>query len=293
MATRTNRRSDRVSCETIIQVSGTDVDGNAFIEEGRTLVLSRHGAAIVLRRGLNPQEVIIIRSSKTREASARVVGQFGRRPDGYIYGVALVGENENLWGIEFPPSSQSDDAVGRLLLECRPCGTRELVYLDEFEVEVFEVSRSISRTCKRCRDTTFWREAATEATGEGRPIQADQFAEVKPLPPNPAPSLPAQEKRRHHRLRAKITALIRHSGHEEEIVTTVNVSRGGLCFRSWRSYLVGSRIDVALPYTGGPANIFVPARIVRTRQVPGNYLLTEFAVEYIQPSSAQNAPQCR
>lgn len=291
MELQPRRRSDRVSYETAIRVFGTDVGGKSFIAEGRTLVLSRHGAAIVLKRKLSPQQVITIRRSEIpREADCRVVGQLGRKPEGYVYGVAFLEATANLWDIDFPPPGESEDAVGRVLLECGHCRSRELVLLDEFEVEVFEASRSISHACKRCADMTHWKEPALEAPREAQPSQVEPPAEAKPLPPPPAPSPRTKDERKHGRAKTKVSALIRRPGLGDEVVATENISRGGLCFRSRKGYYVGSHIEVALPYSSGPANIFVPARIARTRELPGQYLLAEYGVEFIKPSRDKDTP---
>jgi hypothetical protein len=293
MELQPRRRSDRVSYESAIRVFGTDVGGTGFIEEGGTLVLSRHGAAIILKRKLCPHQVIIIRCETGKEADARVVGQIGRKPAGRVYGVAFLDATVNLWEIDFPPPSESEDAVGHVLLECGHCRSRELVCLDEFEVEVFEASRSISRACKHCQDTTHWKEAAPEPPKEVRPLQVESPAEARQLPPPPSPPPRTENERQHVRAKTRVKALIRHAGLGEEIIATENVSRGGLCFRSRKGYYVGSRIEVALPYSPGPANIFVPARIVRTQELPGEYLLAEYGAEYIKSSRAERATQQR
>jgi len=62
-------------------------------------------------------------------------------------------------------------------------------------------------------------------------------------------------------------ACIRHPGFGEEIVIVKNLSRGSLSFISFKDYLEGSRIEVAVPYSVGRANIFVPARIIRVQEL--------------------------
>ena len=62
---------------------------------------------------------------------------------------------------------------------------------------------------------------------------------------------------------------------------TENMSRGGLCFRSTKAYVMGSPIDVAVPFAAGGANIFIPARIAHTMQKPGDNVL-RVGVCYVQ-----------
>ena len=76
-------------------------------------------------------------------------------------------------------------------------------------------------------------------------------------------------------------AYIRHAGFEDEIVKVNDVSRGGFSFVSSKEYLEGSRIEVAVPYSGGKADIFVAARINRVQDLAGKGL-TIYGAHYIQ-----------
>jgi hypothetical protein len=79
----------------------------------------------------------------------------------------------------------------------------------------------------------------------------------------------------------QMTACIRQAGFGEEVVRVQNVSRGGLRFTSPKTYYEGSRIEVAVPYAPGGPNIFVPARIVRTQELPDTEL-KEYGVAYMK-----------
>ena len=72
------------------------------------------------------------------------------------------------------------------------------------------------------------------------------------------------EKRRHPRKEVKLLACIRQSG-REHVVDCDDVSRGGFCFKGYRKYVVDMEIDVAMPYTRGGGNIFLPARIAHCK----------------------------
>jgi hypothetical protein len=76
-------------------------------------------------------------------------------------------------------------------------------------------------------------------------------------------------------------ACIRHQGFEEEIVVVNDVSRGGLSFVSSNEYIEGSRIEIAVPYSAGKANIFVPAVINRAQEPSSNGLM-KYGVHYIR-----------
>ena len=98
------RTSDRVSLSFPIVVSGADIaTGHAFVENGRTLLISRTGGTIVLTRILGPEQTIFIKCLATqKEGEARIVGQLGIQLDSHIYGIAVVDPNVELWGVRFP-----------------------------------------------------------------------------------------------------------------------------------------------------------------------------------------------
>jgi len=136
MASPSERRSDRVTVEMPIEVSGADAIGKTFCDNSRTLIVSRHGAKILLTRKLAPDQEIIIRSLETGiEGACRVVGHITEEADGYTYGVSLLDEEVNPWGIEFPPPSEAEKALGRVVLECARCHARELAYLEGYELD--------------------------------------------------------------------------------------------------------------------------------------------------------------
>jgi len=261
-----------------IQVSGTQAGGD-FAEKARTLSISRHGATIVLNQKLDPaQQITIQRVGTDKQANARVVGPIGGQPQGYVYGIAFLDTNVNLWDIEFPALTEPDKAVARVLLECATCQTREVTHLNELEAEVFEANRSLTRPCKSCNGWTSWRLGFHERAGEGPPppAQPDPVAPAAPLAPAPR----TENRRKHNRIVMKVTACVRQPGFGEEIVRVQDVSRGGLHFVSPNTYFEGSRIEVAVPYTPGGANIFVAARIAWSREQPDKQLKS-YGVRYI------------
>jgi PilZ domain len=190
-----------------------------------------------------------------------VVGQIGSQGEKHFYGVELLDAGVNLWGIDFPEPSESEMAVGRVLLECVRCHSQELAYLDEFEVEVLETNHSLSRHCRRCTDTSVWKKAV--------PREGAQL----PPPPLPRPREESARRtrndRKHVRLDLKVEVCIRHPQLGQEVTTTINVSRGGFRFRSGKGYGEGWVIEAALPYSKTGANIFTPARVVYVAEDPG------------------------
>jgi len=262
------RRSDRISLELPIQVAGTDAFGQDFTDDCRTIVVSRYGAKIALSRDLVPdQEVNVTCSSTGKSADARIVGLISSGDGTWHYGIEFLDPEINLWGIDFPPLSESEKGVGRVLLECQHCHARELVYLSEFEAEVFEANGCLSRRCKRCTEATLWKRARPEASGE----VPDSSSSAR---------LRTENERQRVRVSLKMAACIRSRQYGEEVVTTENVSRGGLRFRSAKRYAVGWEIEVAVPYSPGGSNIFAPARVENavTSAADG---LTAYGLSYI------------
>jgi hypothetical protein len=243
------------------------------------LVLSRHGANIVLGRKLVPdQEVSIFCKSTGKESVARVVGQMGKTPEGYLYGVELLDPEVNLWDIEFPPLSESEKAAARVLLECGHCHSRVLSYLNEFEAEVFEANGFLSRACKRCADASVWKLSLAPIPREQIPLPVSGEPSPKPLPTPPARTA---NERRDLRISLRINACLRDQQGGEDIVVTENVSRAGFAFKSPKSYAVGSIIEVTVPFTREAGNTFTPACVEHAENLPGEPV-TVYGVSYIR-----------
>lgn len=90
------------------------------------------------------------------------------------------------------------------------------------------------------------------------------------------------------RPRTKITtsACVREPG-SEEIVSVVNMSREGLCFRSRREYVPDTWVRVAVPYMRGGSNIFQISRIAWKRDI--NSKEKEYGVNYLKGSAGNDA----
>lgn len=256
MAAQEPRRSERVWTQLAIRIAGEDGTGRAFVEDARTAAVSRHGAMLVTDRKLFPNQELSVRCLATgKESDARVVGMIRKESAQSFYGIELQSDASSVWGIEFPPPGNPETTVGRILLQCGLCKTQQVSYLNDFEIEVLEADEKVSRHCKKCGDMTMWKKIGT---ADGRPVVA----------PAPATKVGA-DKRREPRREIRVAACVRcnHFG-SEDLVDTRNVSRGGLCFASKRVYAPGWAIEVAVPYSAGGGNIFLPARIARAQYLP-------------------------
>jgi hypothetical protein len=275
----------RVSLVIPIQIFGSDVSGRVYCEEAQTVKVSRNGALILTNRKLTPQEELLIRIKSTgAESPAQIIGQVRQQPDGLVYGVKLLDANVNLWRDTFAPLNESKGAGGDMLLECSKCLVREVIYLEEFETEVYQANRYIYHTCRRCRESTVWNETAHERTERVR----ETFLLRPAPPPEPRPEPRNRNGRRHDRIRCKLRACIRYQQHyEDEVLEIKDVSRGGACFTTRKYLAPGTKIEIAVPYSLGMANIFVPAEIVRLNAIPDKNLY-ECGAAYITPLVSAN-----
>ncbi len=277
------RRSDRISIEIPIEISGDDISGFTFLEKTRTAVISRHGAKIYTRYRFALDQELVVRCLPTgKESDARIVGELGTGPEGRAYGIEFLKPEVNVWDIEFPALSQAEQVAGRTLLECARCSTRELVYLDAMEVEVLETGSGLSRHCKRCGDSTVWKVASASPADE-------QGAQPAGSTAGDGAQVRTQNERKDARVSTKASAVIRHPHLGDEIVTSENVSPGGICLRSIRRYQPGTLVEVAFPYTPGGAKVFVAARIVHETVLPDKKSRV-YGLEYIP---TQAAPQVK
>lgn len=268
MASPLMRRSDRVSLTLLLIVSGHDASGQAFEMPAQTMLINRAGAVIVLDRELKNEDQIYLRRKDPAEAHrqgfARVVGQFGRQKEGFLYGVELVDRSSDLWGIEFPPMAESDEAVARMLLECGYCRGREVIYLNELELRGFETNRGIARHCKICGVPSIW----TQAPHDDEKKIASRATRRRPEAPGENPNEEEQRERQRLRMKTRLTACIRQQGMDDELAVCEDISPIGMCFRSKRRYDSEATIQVAVPYAPNAANIFLPARVVYSEEIP-------------------------
>jgi len=262
------RQSERISLAMPVEVVGNNLFGDIFLCEGWTEVVSQTGARVRLKQNLASDQEVTIRCLETgKEASARVVARVNGKSKQNVYGIMLLDPETQPWGINFPPRGDSAGAVGRIVLECLTCRTRELVYLDGFELEVLESSETLSRFCRRCADSCLWRKSY-----EALPAGMDDAE---------SSDRSGLEDRRDPRREVRTIACIQNGEDGEELVKVRNVSRSGLCFESRRTYDKDGKIEVAIPYSSGGGNIFLPARIARVQNLPTG-VITLYGAEYVR-----------
>jgi len=95
------------------------------------------------------------------------------------------------------------------------------------------------------------------------------------------PTVRTADERRYRRIPARnIHACIRTEDGTSVIVDLINISRGGVFFRSCAEFDSETLVSIATHYILGGQNIFQEGRIVRVQRKPLATLPGEYAVEY-------------
>ena len=258
------RRSDRIMLTIPLRIQGAGMDGKPFSEEGRTVILNRHGARIQVPCRLPAGGTCrVVNMVTRREADFRVVGLVAPMTEkGDEYGVEYVESKDNIWGIHFPPSA--DGIVAKALLECRKCHEASLMPVSLMEVEVLETSGILSRACPHCGVTTPWGYAEKQVLAEAPAGENAAFEEARKQA-----ALEGVEQRRHRRISLQLPVLVRDYYGGVEVTKSENVSKGGFCFSSEKNYLFGQGLLVTCPYDPDASSIETHARIVRRQEIEG------------------------
>jgi hypothetical protein len=249
-----------------IEVFGADMDGLQFIEQTRTLTITRDGATIPLAIKLSPESELIVRNPATnQEAVARVVDLALDPINVHVYGIVFVDPSVNLWQVEFPEVQSRTIAM-----ECSRCHQVDAVLLSEIEMKILETKHALSRHCKCSNSSTPWKRTDQKVT-EPKATEPAPREGLRKIPSIEGPATGAPRvKRKEKRTAMKITACIRDN-RGEEVVECENVSRGGFCFKSRKIYPTGTPIEAAVPYAKNSVNIFVPARIAYQQGLSGEF----------------------
>lgn len=308
------RRSGRISKQVPILLIGCDSAGRVFSEVTKTVVISFHGAGIVSAKKLIAEQELHIRSMVTnREAAARVVGEIAEHEGVYTYGVAFLEESLDFWQFAFPPPLPPEERPLALALECSSCCAHITVENGDFEFDVCAIHGGLVRYCDNCGLPTVWKQtthlpalrpfiAAPSPAAKPQPAAAavalldppPARSVPQPLPaPHPVvPPAPAPLLNRRQRVRAKVNyfACVRSDAFGDDIVVCIDMSRGGMSFKTKNFYLVNITVTIAVPFSPespqAPA-IFVPARIASVSAFP-NGKLYRCGVEFLTTQSSKS-----
>lgn len=267
------RKSDRVSLRLAIDASWVDAAGQTNNQPAQTLLVSRNGGVLRLAEKIATGQELTLRrltdSDGWKATRARILAEFDRDHEGFLYAFVLLDPRDDFWGIDFPSPHTAEDALARLLMECSFCQRREVVYLNELQLKSFEVRKCVARLCTHCDAPSIWIEAQSPTAQEGTTPKPPKEERVNPRRTKP-------------RVKARVLACIRRRGFQEEVAVCEDLSKGGLSFRSRNQYPEGTRAEVAVPFTPGAGAIFVPIRIVFS-QALANVGLYRHGAAYLKP----------
>jgi hypothetical protein len=251
-------------------------DGVAVDFPAYTQLVNRNIGILRLTEKLSSGQEITLRRRQYNDiwksTRARVGSEIDCDSEGFLYAFRVLEPGSDFWNVEFPAPERTEDALGRLLMECSVCHGREVVSLKPVEVRSFELRRCIARMCSLCSAPSIW----IEAQEETQLIQMDRVDTKLEKQFLPA--------RTSARMKSRLLACIRQRGYDEEAVCE-DLSQGGVSFRSRTQYAEGSRIEIAVPFRPGTKAIFVPGRIVSSVPLRGVGLFRH-GVSYLK-----NAPE--
>jgi hypothetical protein len=193
----------------------------------------------------------------------------------HLYGIQFAESHPDFWGIKFV--EPNTEAAGRAVLECGACTMQKVLPLGEIEMLVYESTRVVAHDCERCGRQTLWMEPSI--LGEPDLLTgADAFNQSFEVRPMRSQSV---NDRKYQRISMKNTkACIRRAGYADDVVDVLDLSRGGVHFISHVDYYRDTSVEVAVPYTNGGSNVFVPAEIVRIQCRPTSGIPGDFGLRY-------------
>jgi len=183
------RSSGRIPKQIPILLIGSDLDGRVFSEHTTTVLLSLHGAGILSRHKLSPEQELVLRwPEKNKETEIRVVGRLGTQSGKHTYGVAFFDPDLRFWDIDFPPVTPAEMELGLLSLVCSSCNALEKIDNAGIEADVCATNEGVLRSCRRCGAATLWKPAPPVTNPPSVSPQAAQLPLFSPsATPAPAP----------------------------------------------------------------------------------------------------------
>jgi hypothetical protein len=273
-ASTERRRSDRIWLTLPVHAEGVDSNGQPFECEARAISICRHGARLQIGQSLNEGQAVRLKSPTGDDAADfRVVASFAHpgEKDGE-YGVECSDIKANFWGIEFPASDSDGPMDGKVLVECRKCKTIALLPLTLSEVEALRAMGLVGKPCPHCNTITLWRYAHVEVSPyrQGISTENSNGGNSADHPPNSNAGAPEAIERNHRRVYALMPVGVRDSQGSEEMTRTENISKGGFCFISGKTYQPGESVLAVFPHDSVTPKTELPAEIVRAQNIEGS-----------------------
>jgi hypothetical protein len=285
---KVKRRSGRLKMEMPILLMGSDGEGRVFSEETRTVVISQHGAGVVSRQKLVAEQEVVMRTRPSgREAVVRVVGEIGMQGTQHTYGVAFMDERVDFWMMDFPPAPENVTHAEPLVLKCSGCPAMVELTDGDFEYDICAIHGGLARFCEDCGMLTVWK-VSNELIPKAAPVRKKEASKKVEVPKEAEAAKEKTTKEfeetiakilastgerageRRARVRAKVNFFANVCTEEfgEDVVTCIDMSKGGVSFRSKKKYEQEMRVLIAVPFSAevkeAPA-IFVRGRIANVR----------------------------
>src|SRR5258708_18378381 len=113
------RQRDRISFRMAVEASWFAGGGVAVKQAAQTLLVSRNGGVLCLAEKVLPGQELTLRrqnGDESKTARARVLAEFDRDPDAFLYAFVLLDPRADFWGIAFPPPHTAEGALPRWLM---------------------------------------------------------------------------------------------------------------------------------------------------------------------------------
>jgi hypothetical protein len=231
---------------------------------------------------------LILRAVDTnREAEVRVVGEIAEQEGKFTYGVAFLDERLDFWEREFPEAPAWEERPAVLTLECCACKSAVEVVNGDYEYDICAIHGGLARYCEECGLLTVWRQAQDAMRAapsiivgakKEEPVAPVVVAELEEAREEKeevvalADAMEGADRRSRVRPKVNFSACVRTEEFGEEIVACIDMSRGGVSFRSRNGYGRGMKVQIAVPYSReakeAPA-IFVRGRVANVKEMAG------------------------
>jgi hypothetical protein len=98
------RRSQRVYMRTSVVMYGRGENGRIFAEETFSVIVSAHGAMVLMATPVKAQQRLFLMNVRTEEDVECYVATVGKQEEGkYEIGIGFVAPAPNFWQLSFPP----------------------------------------------------------------------------------------------------------------------------------------------------------------------------------------------
>jgi hypothetical protein len=171
------RSSGRIPKEIPILLMGSDLSGKVFSEPTKTVVLSLHGAGILSRHKLSPEQELVLRwPERNKETDIRIVGHIGTQAGQHTYGVAFFDPDLNFWETDFPSVSPLEAQLGLISISCTVCKSVEKIDDASIEADVCATNDGVIRNCKHCGTSTLWKSSSNATPQQSSPANTSQLS---------------------------------------------------------------------------------------------------------------------